>query len=173
MKRLLTIAIGVCLLLFVLHWLLSPSPSDSGSDSSSSHSSNLAGTKPTTPSVQDWHVLLATRILDYGQIAAKYGWKLTITNESSQTSGFKGELQFFDVDGFLVDRYPLYDSSQSDTEYTMRNGYPGENQFRLVVPANSEAVFTGTANVELGLASRVTTVKANIHKETHDEQPRE
>jgi|ERR1035438_9460358 hypothetical protein len=171
MKTLLSIVIASFCVLFVLHWLSSPIPDDSGSDSSSSHSSNSTGAKATAPSVQEWHVSLATRVLDSDRVSTSYAWKLTITNESSQASGFKGELQFFDADGFLVDRHPLYDSSQPETEYTMRNGYFEGTQFRLLVPAKSQAVFTGTVEVRAVLAEKVARIAPQINKETYDEQP--
>ena len=169
MKRLVTIVIAIFVVLFVLHWLFSPNVSD---NHQSFQSAGTKNTQAAEPPVKDWQVWLATEILASDDIATRYAWKLTITNESSEVSGFNGEIEFFDANGFALDRNPVYDSSRPKTEYTMRNGYVNAEEFRLLVPAKSQAVFTGTADVQAVLARKVARIEPQIHKETYYEQPK-
>ncbi len=123
------------------------------------------------PTVQDWHIELKTRVIESSNVLSKYAWKLTIQNNSSETRGFQGEIEFFDADGFIVDRSPAYDLSRPDTAYRMRDGFEQLNRARLLVAARSQAEFTGIAYVSAAAAAKVTRTEAKIHKEDENEQP--
>lgn len=129
---------------------------------------------PATPvsTVTDWHVIsVDSRVIESSAMATKYAWKVTIQNDSSQASGFQGEIEFFDADGFAIDRSPAFDNSRPDSEYKKRDGFLGLNQARLIVPAKSQVVFTGIAYVTAEVAAKVARIEAKIHKEDENEQP--
>lgn len=126
---------------------------------------------PSSSLPQDWHVSIQTEITETNNIYSTYSWKLTIQNDSPESNGFQGEIQFLDAQGFLVDRSPAFDSSRPDTEYTKRDDFLQLNQARLLVPARSQALFIGIANVAAEHAARVATIEPNIHKEAENERP--
>jgi hypothetical protein len=125
-----------------------------------------------TPLPQDWHVVsIETRVIESNDLESRYAWKVTIQNDSSDASGFQGEIEFLDADGFPVDRSPAYDHSRADTAYTMLDGFKRLNQARLMVPAKSQAEFTGIAIVRAAIAAKVARTEAKIHKEAENERP--
>jgi hypothetical protein len=53
----------------------------------------------------------------------------------------------------------------------MLDGFKRLNQARLMVPAKSQAEFTGIAIVRAAIAAKVARTEAKIHKEAENERP--
>jgi len=166
-------ALGMLILAYWQHDQSAPSSSHSGfREAQQSSSGTSAAPAPPAPTVQDWRVVsVESRVVDSTDIASTYSWKLTIQNDSSELRSFQGEIEFLDADGFVMDRSPAWDHSRPDAEYTTRNRRVQSEQARLLVPAKSQAVFTGIAYLSVAAAAKVARVEARIHKESPNEAP--
>jgi hypothetical protein len=164
------LSIGAVLLL--LAWL--GTNMQSGPDRDAHPSAATGPSRVALRANSDWRVVsLESRLIEPNDIYSKYSWKLTIQNDSSELTGFQGEIEFLDADGFVMDRSPAYDNSRPDAVFTKRDGFVQNEIFRLLVPPKSTRTFSGTANVAAAAAAKVSKTTAAIHKESENELPAE
>lgn len=100
-------------------------------------------TQARVPEVQkDWRIVsVDARVTEANTVWSRYAWKLTLDNESNRPQVFQGTIEFQDNDGFIVD-----------------TSNPGQ----MVVPAQSQQVFTGFALIKAELVGKVARAVAKV-----------
>ncbi len=102
---------------------------------------------PQAPAVasrtRDWDIVeVDSRVTERNDTWWRYAWKLTLKNKSESPQRFEAEIEFQDADGFVIDS-----GSASG----------------LIVPANSDKVFTGYELVRTPGAARVAKTNAKVN----------
>jgi hypothetical protein len=111
--------------------------------------SGAIGTDPQKENREFAIVDIDSRVTESNDVWWKYAWKLTLRNNSVAEHAFKASIEFQDKDGFVVD---------------------DDSKYGLVVPPNSEQVFTGCALIRSEVASTVTKTNAKVER-THKDFP--
>jgi hypothetical protein len=100
--------------------------------------------KNANPSVKDWAIVdVDSRVTERNSTWWRYAWKLTLRNDAREPHLFEGQIEFQDADGFIIDT-----SSARD----------------MIVPANGEKVFTGSALITAPVADNVKRTNAKVAK---------
>lgn len=95
------------------------------------------------PEIQkDWRIVsVDARVTESNTVWSRFAWKLTLDNDSDRAQSFQGTIEFQDSDGFIVD-----------------TSNPGQ----MLVPAQSEQVFTGFALIKAELVGKVARAVAKV-----------
>jgi hypothetical protein len=98
---------------------------------------------PTSPRPQDLFeiVNVDSRVTESNTSWSRFAWRLTIRNKDNQPHRFNAKIEFQDRDGFVVD---------------------DDDEYGLVVPANSEQVFTGYDLIEANVVAKVARTNAKV-----------
>lgn len=98
------------------------------------------------PASDDWEIVsVESRVTETNNSWSKYAWKLTIRNKSGQPQLFDAKIEFKDRDGFVVD---------------------DDDEYKLLVPANSEQTFTDYDLVNADVAGNIVSTSAKVRKRT-------
>jgi hypothetical protein len=106
----------------------------------------LADPRPASTSVaespKNWRiVLIDARVTEANTVWSRYAWKLTLGNDSDKPQIFRGTIEFQDTDGFIVDT---------------------SNAGDMVVPEQTEQVFTGYALIRAEVVGKVARTVAKV-----------
>ena len=96
-----------------------------------------------TPSESLQIVDVSTRITEQASVWWRFAWRLTVKNNIDSAINFDATIKWLDADGFEIDQ---------------------DFEFGLVLGAEEERTFTGSALISLPSARNVTTVSASISR---------
>jgi hypothetical protein len=103
------------------------------------------GAAPTRPSARSSPTLkieeVDTKVTENNDVWAKYGWRLTVSNQGDEDAPFEATLEWQDKDGFVVD---------------------SQNEYQLAVAAHGKQTFTGYTLIQHPAADKVQTIVAKL-----------
>jgi len=101
-------------------------------------SNSVVSTKGPNVEIVD----ITTRVTESNAVWSKYAWNLTLKNNTDREQSVMAEIKWTDAEGFVVDT---------------------DNEFELVVPANSEKTFNDYDLIDADVAGNIVGIEAEIN----------